>query len=57
MDLGAVFAPSAVVSLTFAPFLGMVAVHVTRELSHERVVEGVPGLGDHHVQYAGESDQ
>lgn len=40
-----------------ARLLGMVAVHVTRELSHEKVVEGVPGLVDHHVQYAGESGQ
>lgn len=57
MSPGAAFVPSAVVNPTFAPLLDMVAVHVTRELSHEKVVEGVPGLVAHRVQYAGESGQ
>lgn len=57
MGPGSVFAPSAIVSPTSALFLGMVAVRVTHELSHGKVVAGVPGLVDHHVQYVGESGQ
>lgn len=53
----AVFALSAVVNPIFALFLGMAAFHVKRGLSHEKVVEGEPGLVDHHVQYADESGQ